>query len=170
MNKHFNIIVYGLIILIVDKISIFWILYIMKKIILITILLTIILKNSYSIENNIIYEYIYNLTNEMQNIRQYCISFSISIYTINNNELQLAEEDIKNNISTFLINKNERMELIISNYVLARIFKIIDFEVDNVLDIDFINNFDEAFRKIDIILDLLMLALIINYYDLILVE
>jgi hypothetical protein len=134
----------------------------MKKLIILIIIFAIYVNYGFS-EENTIYDLINNINNEWQKTRELYIFYYSGL--LNNEESQLIKDEINiylYNIS-FII-RNNRV-LIENNPILMRIFLINDYEINNLLNANFTNNSYEIINKIDILLEFLLLAQIIDYYE-----
>jgi len=135
----------------------------MKKILLTIILFTVIFSYVYSYEEKEVHDFFYNIINELQYARELCIMYNNGAY--NGEELKIIEGHIKNQLSGILQNIKNNKILVENDLCLKRILVIINYEVNNLYNIKFVNGSDEIIRKVDILIDITFFALIVINYD-----
>jgi hypothetical protein len=135
----------------------------MKKIFIIVFLVLVIVNYGYSSEEDVFYNFFRNVNDEMQRTRELCITYYAGVY--NDDDLKIIENDMKIHLSNVSLIIRENIKLIESNILLIRIFTIIDYEINNLFNIKYLNNSYEVIGKIDLLLEMMMLAYIINYYE-----
>jgi Zn-dependent oligopeptidase len=122
-----------------------------------------IINNFYSSEEEDFYNFLDNLSGELQCVRELYIQYLNRVH--NNEELQIIENEIKIHLSNISLKIRDNKLLFENNISLMNILKIIDYEINNILNINFINNSYEIFKKIEIFFEYIMFAYIINYYE-----
>jgi Zn-dependent oligopeptidase len=122
-----------------------------------------IINNCYSSEEEDFYNFLDNLSGELQRVRELYIQCINRLH--NNEELQIIESEIKTHLSNISLKIRDNKLLFENNISLMNILKIIDYEINNILNINLINNSYEMFKKIEIFFEYIMFAYIINYYE-----
>jgi hypothetical protein len=135
----------------------------MRRFLFVILLFTTIFNNVYSSEKDNIYDFFDNITNELQRTRELCIIYHVGIY--NNEELQIIENDMKIHLSNILLSIRDNRIFFENDNLLKNIFTIIHYETNNIFNMNFVNNSYEMFSKIDTLLELIVLAYIIEYYE-----
>ncbi|MCL2721722.1 MAG: hypothetical protein FWD47_10345 [Treponema sp.] len=133
----------------------------MKKVFLI-FLLIIILNNGYSTEEDF-HNFLTSILNDLQIIRELCVMYNVGIFK--DEELQIIENDIKNILINIPIFIRKNRILFENNPILKRIIIIIDYEVNNFLNMEFVNNSSEIINKANVIIDIIISGIYIYLYE-----
>ena len=134
-----------------------------KKIFIILFLLIIIFNNGFSSEGDEIYNFLNNILNDLYCVREFCVTYYSGVYT--NEDLQIIENEAKSILFNISILIRDNIILFENNEALNKILIIIDYEVNNFLNLEFINNSYEVINKTDVIIEIILMGMIIYSYD-----
>jgi hypothetical protein len=136
----------------------------MKRYLLVLLLFVVIINNGYSSEEKIIYEFFDNILDELHWTRE-LFMFYYNPGINNVEDLQIIEDEIKTHLSNVILIISDNRILIEKNISLLNIFMIVDYELNNIRNMNFNNNSYDKLGKIDMLLELIVCANIIYYYE-----
>jgi len=136
----------------------------MKTKICMIIFLVIIINYVYSSEEHDFYNFIDDIIYELQRVREWCIMDMSGTYKIDEH-YQIIGEYKKHFLNISIQIKNNKI-LFNENESIKKILIIVDYEINNILNINNHEiNSQEIFKKVEIMIDLMFSIHIIKYYE-----